>query len=346
MQIPVIRKYHPQMEVIMENAFEADTQSSLRTLTVPFYDYDIKFALSVTIGSAIRTISARTAAVLFELGTVLKDILPENLWLMAEVGTLAGRQEDFDESKHISCAFRENFDRQTHANNETLVVTGALQEIPPGSNECNAALIYGLKNAQEKMEWFSVYAEGIIDAFVGPMADYGLAFEAHAQNVLIRMDRTTGKINGWVTRDLGSMRIHMPTFRKAGCDISSFFHDSTIPTDSETHTWSIIQFCLFHHHLNVFIYRLGIPRHAAWAMIREKLEAFFEGRKHLENIERIRSALFADEISTKAFMVMKFADDWNECTVLANVLLEGLPERYKTNKSDGLRNRAVKTSGQ
>lgn len=111
--------------------------------------------MSVTIGSAIRTISARTAAVLFELGTVLKDILPENLWLMAEVGTVAGRQKDFEQSKHISCVFRENFDRETLANNETLVVTGALQEIPPGSNECNAALIFDLKTPQHKLEWFS-----------------------------------------------------------------------------------------------------------------------------------------------------------------------------------------------
>lgn len=38
MQIPIIRQYHPQMEVIKEDAFVTDTQSSLRTLTVPFYD--------------------------------------------------------------------------------------------------------------------------------------------------------------------------------------------------------------------------------------------------------------------------------------------------------------------
>lgn len=74
---------------------------------------------------------------------------------MAEAGTLAGRQENFDHSKHISCAFRENFDKKAFANNETLVVTGALQEIPPGSNECNAALIYGLRTSEDKMKWFS-----------------------------------------------------------------------------------------------------------------------------------------------------------------------------------------------
>lgn len=90
-----------------------------------------------------------------------------------------------------------------------------------------------------------------------------------------------------------------------------------------------IQFCLFQNHLNVFIYRLGIPRHAAWAMVRGKLEAFFEARKHLENIQRLREFLFAEEIPSKAFMVMKFAENQikYEYTMVANVLLEGMRDR-------------------
>lgn len=88
--------------------------------------------------------------------------------------------------------------------------------------------------------YFSRYAEGIIDAFVGPMADYGLAFEAHAQNVLIRMDRSTGRINGWVTRDLGSMKIHTPTLTKSGREVFSFMNGNTIPTDSEPETWAML----------------------------------------------------------------------------------------------------------
>lgn len=87
---------------------------------------------------------------------MLKDILPDNLWLMGEVGTVAGRQKNFNHSKHISCVFRENFDNRSFANNETLVVTGALQEIPPGSDQCNAALIYGLRSNEEKLDWFSM----------------------------------------------------------------------------------------------------------------------------------------------------------------------------------------------
>lgn len=89
-----------------------------------------------------------------------------------------------------------------------------------------------------------------------------------------------------------------------------------------------IQFCLFQNHLNVFIYRLGIPRLAAWAMIRSKLETFFEGRQHLENIHRLRSFLFAEEVPSKAFMVMKLAENQikYQYRMVANVLLEGIDE--------------------
>lgn len=38
MQIPIIQQYHPEMKVILKDAFHADTQSSLRTTTVPFYE--------------------------------------------------------------------------------------------------------------------------------------------------------------------------------------------------------------------------------------------------------------------------------------------------------------------
>lgn len=98
---------------------------------------------------------------------------------------------------------------------------------------------FGTRDDDSNLTVVSRYSEGIIEAFVGPMADFGLAFEAHAQNVLIRMDRSTGRINGWATRDLGSMRMHMPTFAKTGCEVFSFLNGNTIPTESEPETWAM-----------------------------------------------------------------------------------------------------------
>jgi hypothetical protein len=100
-------------------------------------------------------ISSRTVTILSELSTILREILPENLWLMSDAGGVSGSQKSFDDSKHISCVFRENLNRKALENNETLVVTGTLQKIPSGSEECNAALVYILRTEEEKMRWFS-----------------------------------------------------------------------------------------------------------------------------------------------------------------------------------------------
>lgn len=43
MQIPVIQHYHPEVKVLVKDAFNADTQSSLRTITIPFSDCELEF---------------------------------------------------------------------------------------------------------------------------------------------------------------------------------------------------------------------------------------------------------------------------------------------------------------
>ena len=90
-----------------------------------------------------------------ELTSVLKEIMPDNLWVMGELGGVTGISEEFDKSIHIGCILREKLEHRALANNETLSVVGALQEVPPGSSECNAALVCGLKTEEQKMRWFS-----------------------------------------------------------------------------------------------------------------------------------------------------------------------------------------------
>jgi len=42
MQIPIIKNFHPKMEVLVKDAFKFETQSSLRTVTIPFFDCKFK----------------------------------------------------------------------------------------------------------------------------------------------------------------------------------------------------------------------------------------------------------------------------------------------------------------
>ncbi|KAL9620605.1 MAG: hypothetical protein Q9160_004859 [Pyrenula sp. 1 TL-2023] len=337
LQLPMIKQYHPETEVLLKDAFQAVGQSSLRTVAIPFFDYDFKFSLDVTITSSPRIIGPKTVMMIHELSCVLKEIMPDNLWVMGEVGGVTGRSDEFDKNIHIGCLLRENFERRALANNETLAVVGALQEIPPWSTECNAALVFGLRTEEQKLNWLSEYTASIIDAVIGPVLDYGVAFEAHAQNILVRIDRSTGRINGWVLRDLSSIRMHLPTLAKSGRQVLTLLPGSLVPCEDERDLWREIQMTLIQNQLNIWIYRLGISRHAAWSMVREKFQAFFERRKHMESSIRLRNYLFAKEIPHKAFMLMKFGRRWRvyDYELVPNVLLEGLEETAENGVING-----------
>lgn len=82
-----------------------------------------------------------------------------------------------------------------------------------------------------------------MEAFFGAVLDYGVAFETHAQNVLARIDRTTGQIKGWAVRDLDSSRVHLPTLAKSGYRVYSTMRGgenrSLVGTDDEVETWKM-----------------------------------------------------------------------------------------------------------
>lgn len=154
-QIAAIRQRFPSVEVVRENALVAQAQSSLRTVTVPFWKFDLKFAMACKIGSALRTISPWTTCLATELSCVLKEILPPNLWLVEDVAALSGSQDDFDQAKHLGCVIRENLDERAMEKNEVLIVSGAFAEIPPNSDKCYAEILFNLVSDEQKLGWFT-----------------------------------------------------------------------------------------------------------------------------------------------------------------------------------------------
>ena len=49
MQIPVIKRYHPEMVVVLQDAFQAESQSGIRTVTVPFFDCEFRTILHTVV---------------------------------------------------------------------------------------------------------------------------------------------------------------------------------------------------------------------------------------------------------------------------------------------------------
>lgn len=155
-QLPAIMVRFQSARILARNATSASAQASMRTVVLPLaleFEWHLKLALACTITSALRTITPWTACVGPELSAVLRDLLPEELWVCREVASVTGAQEDYDEAKHISCVLRESHEAKADAMNQTLVIAAALAEIPLGESECYATFLFGLGTGNEKMDW-------------------------------------------------------------------------------------------------------------------------------------------------------------------------------------------------
>ncbi|PIA89487.1 hypothetical protein CB0940_06892 [Cercospora beticola] len=333
-QLPVIKEYHKSTRVLIEHAVVGDAQASIRTVSLgreTDFPYDMKMSLAFTITSVLRTITPWSACLNPELSNVLEDLLSEDLWLCKEVATVTGAQSDFEhEAKYISCVLRENHEVRAKALGQKLIIAAALAEKPYDATECHAALLFDLHTIEEKLQWLSDYASKLCDSILLPVIDSGICLEAHAQNILVRVDTSAAQptIAGFVVRDLDAIQVNAPKLRQRGYQITSALPGSWVLNENEQEGWKVLQHSLIHGHFQHLIRRLRIyPLGQAWSLIRTQIRNTLTKRPRTEEIERLEQFLFSPLVNSKAFLRMKlkensFDDDY---TVTPNVLLTEWP---------------------
>ncbi|KXT04176.1 hypothetical protein AC578_55 [Pseudocercospora eumusae] len=307
-QWPAIQANFPSAYILIPDALEAEAQASVRTVAIPKqygFSWHLKTALACTITSALRTITPWTACVGPELSEVLKDLVPNNLWIASEVASITGSQANFDQAKHISCILREDLEPRAESLNQSLIICAALAECPYGSSECYATLTFDLHNTHAKMAWLTEYTSVLVESILSPALDSGICLEAHGQNMLVRVDKTSKKIVGFAARDVGGIKCHMPTLRKRGHDLLTALPGSFVVSDNEEEAWSIVQHTLINNHLHHLIRRLRAPQDQAWQMVRDQIDDFFNRRPKSDVAKRFRDFLFQSEVDSKAFLRMK-----------------------------------------
>ncbi|KXT17062.1 hypothetical protein AC579_4327 [Pseudocercospora musae] len=325
-QWPAIQDNFPSAYVLLLDALEAEAQASIRTVTIPSrygFHWHLKTALACTITSALRTITPWTACVGPELSEVLKDLVPDDLWIASEVASITGSQTDFDQAKHISCILREDLEPRAESLNQSLIICAALAECPYGNSECYATLTFDLKNTNAKMAWLTEYTSVLVESILSPALNSGICLEAHGQNMLVRVDKKSQKIVGFAARDVGGIKCHMPTLRKRGYNLLTALPGSFVVSDNEEEAWSIVQHTLINNHLHHLIRRLRVPPGQAWQMVRDQIDNFFDRRPKSAVAKRFRDFLFQSEVDSKAFLRMKMQGLYRDYvhTATPNVLL-------------------------
>lgn len=269
--------------------------------------YHLKLSLACKITSALRTITPWTACIGPEVGDLLVNVLPEDLWVCKEVASITGSSHDFDTAKHLSCVLREDLEPRAATLNETLIPAGALAEtdVQTGSI-CHAERVFSLDTLDKRKEWLRTYAAVLLRLVLQPALEYGIALEAHGQNMLVRVDKSTGEVKGFAVRDFGGIRIHMPTLHGKGYQLLSALPGSSSTTNEREEVWDILHHTIFNIHLNHLVQSLGLHGEGGWTVVREELDRVIE-MIGAGPMEELRAFLIRDTVHFKAFLKMKMS---------------------------------------
>ncbi|KAK2595703.1 hypothetical protein N8I77_013728 [Diaporthe amygdali] len=306
-QIPAIRSRFPNVEVLQSPPVVARAQAATRTVSLaPELDspYHLKLALACFITSALRTVSPWTACVGPEAGEVLSEVLPEDLWVAREVASVTGSGADFDEAKHISCVLREDLEPRANALGEALIPAAALAETDLATGVSSAERVFGLDSMDKRRAWLRSYVSTLLRLVIPPALESGVALEAHGQNMMVRVNRSTKKVTGFVVRDFGGIKIHMPTLRERGYTLYSALPDSFVTTDVREEAWDILHHTLFNNNINHLIQSLDLHRNGGWPIVREELDKVIN-ESTVGARKELLEYLSKDQVHLKCFLKMK-----------------------------------------
>ncbi|KAL4899549.1 hypothetical protein BDW74DRAFT_183656 [Aspergillus multicolor] len=307
-QLPSIRQRFPNASVHTEVPPIATAQASMRTVSInPELDfsYHMKLSLACQITSAVRTITPWTTGQGHFISELLEQVLPTDLWIFREVAAVAGFQDDFNAAKHLSCVLREDLEPRARANNETLIVAAALMEPHPADGKTYPERLFGLDSVEERKKWFRIYIRRLLALTLHPLVYHGIALEAHAQNIVVRLDKSSGEIKGFAIRDFGGVKFHKPTLAAQGFNLDWEIEGSLTLTEKLDSVWNIASHTLLQCHAPSLLYGLRLESHGGWAVVQEELLDVLAELDRSNEIARRLVGYFCDEtVVMKSFLQM------------------------------------------
>ncbi|KAL0579987.1 hypothetical protein V5O48_001990 [Marasmius crinis-equi] len=279
LQLEKIITTFPNVEVLPpEVSVQASSQANVRTVVFPeLSGKALKLAAGVKISSALRTITHFTAdfGPRFSRDIVPRlSINPEILTIEHESASAIYRGVDPDVAKHFTAVIRDVYVPKP---GENVIVCAALLDWGhSGVSEGASAVehLFGLDTELKRKTFLEQYIQIICEAFIPPLVHNGVAFEAHAQNVLARFDTTSGELLGFVVRDFGGLGIHPETLRAStGVDFE-FLPDHCVVEKTLEDAYPKLYHALIHNHLQRLIRLLGMHHNGVgWEMLRKHLTA-------------------------------------------------------------------------
>jgi siderophore synthetase component len=141
-------------------------------------------------------------------------------------------------------------------------------------------------------------------AFLPPMLQDGVAFEAHPQNTIARFSLAEPhELRGFVIRDFGGLRVHPPTLLASTGVALDVTPGHSIVGETLDDVYTRMYHTMFHNHLQQLVRVLGLHYNGkGWQVIRARLkEAIPRGHA----LEKAWLGEEAKTIAGKCYMSMR-----------------------------------------
>ncbi len=249
---------------------------------------------------------------------------------------------DSEVAKHFTAIFREIYQP---AHGECVIVCAALLEVghkgvPAGVSAVE--YVFHLDTYEKRVEFLERLVDGsrlfsdychsknvsnryirlACEALLPPLIYNGVAFEAHAQNVLARFDIESGNLLGFVVRDLGGLRIHPATLAKStGVDFY-FLPGHCVVTSTTEEAYPKFYHTLIHNHLQRLIRLLGMHYNGCgWEILRRHLNSIIPADHELRKVWLDPGS---DTVSGKCLMRMRLQGLYRDVGLFSDFRVNGL----------------------
>ena len=307
---------------------------SVRSL-VPADDrsaYGFKLSLGIRLTSGIRTITPRSCHMGRRVGDLLDELFRHDPGYAGSAGVIGepvgayfdtgGRQPELE--KHYSMIAR-NPVNSCIPSGYLAAPAAALAEPFPSGGWPLLLRLAGINstNESDSLRVYERYARCFLKVVLRTHLVYGIALEAHGQNVVVSFN-PSGRLAQFLFRDLAGIRIHEPTLRRNGIPLEVHPDRRTVVQDfDDHHFW--LRHRAYHAHLGHIAYGLshatGISEKKYWQVTAKVTSAVFDQlRSEVEpdHWQRERYALLEAPWEAKASLRMRLMDQVRDLPFTTN----------------------------
>lgn len=313
LQIPHIQDKFKEATIYPEEfSAPARAQQSIRSVILPeiLPSTHLKLGVGIKLTSAVRTISPASAYLgpRFSAQVVPALHFDRSLLTVArELASVSHVNPGSEIAKHCGAIVRECHENGSEAHGERLIVCTSLVEYGHAGTDGvtpSVVRVFGLDTEDKRIRWLDDFVRLFFVAFLPPMLQDGVAFEAHPQNTVARFSLAPPhELRGFIIRDFGGLRVHPPTLLASTGVALDVVSGHSIVAETLDDVYTRMYHTMIHNHLQQLVRVLGLHYNGkGWEVIRVLLREAIPRGHALEN------AWLGEESKTipgKCFMRMR-----------------------------------------